>query len=224
VQVNFNIFIYEEITMKINKLSLTLTGLCLLLLSQFASADAPSAYKEPDTDQHWTQIASACTVDEGSVNKYTANNTDITFKSGLVTEETASFDSYSYPYYPLTISRPIKVRCNIVQPMDVRNPSWNAFVVGYFDPDSSGVGAQVKARLIRVSRPAGEIEVIARFDSNTASTNTDTERHEELIPFNNPFDFRKNEYYVEFDVLRSDSNLNPSIYSLRLAVASSTPG
>jgi hypothetical protein len=170
----------------------------------------------------WTQVASACAPDEAAQHKFTATEADVGFRSGLVTEETVEG---SAPYYwPYTAAIPVVARCNVAGAMDHGAPSWNGLVIGYSDPDGSGPTARVTARLVRVSRPWGSTEVIATFDSNRTDNPANTERHEEAVQFFHSFDFSENEYFVQFSVSRSNANLIPAVFSLRLTTLEKIPG
>lgn len=170
----------------------------------------------------WTQVASTCTPDETAQRKYAATDGDVGFRSGFVTTETVEGAA---PYFwPYTDSIPVVARCNVTNAMDHDAPSWNGLVIGYVDPDGSGAAARVTARLVRVSRPSGTTEVIAWFDSNQSGNAADLDRHEDAVRFSHAFEFSENEYFVQFSVSRSDENLIPAVFSLRLTTLEKVPG
>lgn len=160
----------------------------------------------------WTHTASSCAVDESALNKYQFSLADFSFKG------TETSDVLYWIGAP--IAQPIVARCNVVNPLDSGDPDWNALIVGYQDPDGTSTAHSVRARLYRVSRPTGTVSQVAAFDSNSSSTTTRTEKQ---VIFSHSFDFLNNEYFVQMELIRQNTNQNPVIYSARLTKAVPVP-
>jgi hypothetical protein len=158
----------------------------------------------------WTHTASACAVDPQQLGKAFENGADFSFLP------TAFSDT---PPRLRGIYLPLVARCNVVNSLDAdpasQNPAWNALIVGYSDPDGAGPSTSVGATLFQVSRDTGNTSTVVTFDSNDHDV---TARTEELVQFNQPIDFRHNEYYVELDLIRTPAatRQSPVIYSVRL--------
>jgi hypothetical protein len=152
----------------------------------------------------WTHVGSACTVDEDSLGKFEFVNADFKFKGTNVS--------------PPSVGGllPITARCNVVNPLDAENPDWNRLVVGY--QDSNGTNGQNGAivRLKRINRPGGSLATIATFNSDSFSS---INRAEASIPFNHAWDFLRNEYFIQIELYRGNTNNQISVYSLRLVHA-----
>lgn len=161
----------------------------------------------------WTQVASACTPDEDSID-YQMGGAGVSFP-GSVTGE-------------------ITLRCNITNVMDLDFP-WNTLEVVYRDPDGSGTTNQVKVTLHKVGlngtaestittidpvtrRPLLNFDpsLLATLDSNAvASATSSTQVH--TVGLNHGFDFTENAYYVKVKVKRSEgSTTNPAAFVIRL--------
>src|SRR2546423_944188 len=81
----------------------------------------------------WTSTASSCSLDPASAAMSAFSNADFKFSGSNVGGGTA-----------------IVVRCNVANPLDTGNPSWNTLFVGYQDPDGIGTKHRVLARLRRL--------------------------------------------------------------------------
>jgi hypothetical protein len=147
----------------------------------------------------WTHVASACAVDEEFPGKYAFSSSDFTFKGNEISH--------------LGVL-PIVVRCNIVNPLDEGNPNWDTLIVGYRDPDGTADNHRVTVRLRRLARPTGTTSTIATFTSNSSSVTTRTENS---VGFSHAWDFLKNEYYVEIELIRKNTTARPLAYMVRLA-------
>lgn len=158
----------------------------------------------------WTHTASSCAVDEDSLVKYQVNAANFTFESTEISDPGL--------FGPI----PIIARCNVLNPLDAGNPVWDALVVGYRDPDGTGTAHRATARLFRVSRPTGNVFQVAAFNSNTNAVNITT-RTEGLVQFNHTFDFLNNEYFVQIELVRTSTSLNPQAFSVRLTDADEVP-
>jgi hypothetical protein len=201
--------------MNTTRRSLVKTASALVALGMFYAASAYSDipnYREWDAPIPWTHAGSACAPDEAALNKYAANYADFSFKSG----------AYSAP--TRTGWTPISARCNIVDLSgngDV-NPSWNTFVVGYQDPDGTGLDTGIVARVMGVKRATGTLSTLATFKSNDYPANT---RGEGFVFVSAAgFDFHNYEYFVQLDLTKSDkATAGPVVYSLRLVSATAIP-
>jgi len=183
----------------------TLFVACLLL-----SAVDTHAQQLIESLPAWTHVASACSVDEANLSKYSFNFADFGFKSGAVSDVGA-----------FGFALPITARCNVVNPLDSGNPSWNTLIVGYRDPDGPGIKYQVIVRLRRLSRFTGGVSTVATYNSNLVPL---TARGEGFVQFSSTsFDFLKNEYFVEINVSRTDTNADPVVYMVRLEFAQTPP-
>jgi hypothetical protein len=160
----------------------------------------------------WTHTASSCSVNPSDIDKAAFNGPDFTFQS---TAFSAVFELTNLG----TIWEPITANCNVLNPLDAdpaaQNPSWNALIVGYADPDGKGTNSNVVARLIRVRRNDGVTSTIGTFDSNKLDTRVPGEQ---LAFLTQPIDFRHNEYFVRLELIRTPlaGHSNPVVYSVRL--------
>src|SRR5205814_9652824 len=78
----------------------------------------------------WTSTASSCSLDPASAAMSAFSNADFKFSGTNVGGGTA-----------------IVVRCNVTNPLDTGNPTWNTLFVGYQDPDGVGTKYRALARL-----------------------------------------------------------------------------
>jgi len=157
----------------------------------------------------WTHAASACSPDEAALSKYAFTNADFSFNSTSVSDVGG-----------LGLPVLIYVRCNVLNPLDAGNPTWNSMYVGYQDPDGQGFKYQVFVRLRRLSRTTGGVSTVATFNSNSL---TNTARSERFVTFSHNFDFLNNEYYVEIGISRTDTLANPVAYMVRLETSFPPP-
>jgi hypothetical protein len=183
---------------------------------------APSVADVPgfiERGEAWTHTASSCAVIPADVDKADFNGPDFTFRS-------QAFSAVLEATNLGTIWEPITANCNVLNPLDgdpaAENPSWDALVVGYADPDGKGINTNVLARLIRVRRNDGAQSTLVTFDSNKFDTRVPGEQ---LAFFKEPMDFRHNEYFVQLELIRTPlaGHSNPVVYSVRLVVADSIP-
>ena len=143
--------------------------------------------------QTWSSAASVCQPGIDSVGLYTYNVAIFEF-SGSNTGV-------------------IKTRCSVTNPLDSGTPSWKTLVVGYQDPDGTGVNYQVNAELNRVSKSTGTSYVIKVFDSSSFPITTATARS---VSFTHTFDFANFAYFVTLSVTRGDANQNPAVWFAKL--------
>jgi hypothetical protein len=183
----------------------TFLSTILGILALMASAHFAHAFHNEEILPAWTQTASSCAVDESALSKFQFNLADFSYKG------TETSDVLNTSLGPIT--QPIVARCNVVNPLDSGNPSWNALIVGYQDPDGTGTAHSVRVRLYRVSRHNGTAYQVAVFSSNSSSA---TGRTEGLTEFSHTFDFLNNEYFVQMELIRQNTNQNPVIYHVRL--------
>src|SRR5580692_1859059 len=94
--------------------------------------------------QSWSSAASVCQPGSDSIGSYGFNVAMFEF-SGSNTGT-------------------IKTRCAVTNPLDSGTPNWKTLVVGYQDPDGTGVNYQVNAQLNRVSKSTGTSYIIKVFD------------------------------------------------------------
>jgi hypothetical protein len=146
-------------------------------------------------------VTTTCAPDEETLAKYEFRTAAFRFRGGEIS------DSNGIGTY-----RPITVRCNIVNPLDTGNPTWEKLVVGYQDPDGTRDNSRVEVRLKRVLRPSGG-GTIAIFNSNAFSVDTNGER---FISFSHEFDFQKEDYFFEINLYRKTISASPAIYRVRL--------
>jgi hypothetical protein len=194
---------------------LLFSGLAYASLS--ISSMAPAIADVPgyvEVGPAWTHTASSCAVDPQQLGKASSNGADLSFLPSAFSD--------SSPVLPW-LYLPLVARCNVVNPLDgdplYQNPLWNTLIVGYADPDGFGSNTSVTATLMQVSRDTGTVSAIATFNSNSPSDSSGvTERTEELVQFDPPIDFRRNEYYVQLGLLRTQAATRqiPIIYSVRL--------
>ena len=202
--------------------NLLLAGVSCTILS--VANIAPAAADVPGYAEFgvaWTHTASSCAVDPQHLDKAAFRNADFSFQpqafSGLIQTKFG-------PVY-----EPIVARCNVLNPLDAdpekEKPDWNALIVGYADPDGMGINTNVVAKLIRVSRPTGAVVTVATFNSDKSPSKNIATRHEDLVQFFQPLDFRNNEYYVELELIRTPlaTQQAPVIYSVRLVFVNTGP-
>jgi opacity protein-like surface antigen len=143
--------------------------------------------------QTWSSIASVCQPGTDSAGLYTFN--------GGTFEFTGSSTGL------------IRTRCAVTNPLDSGVPAWTTLVVGYQDPDGTGVNYQVNAQLNRVSKSTGTAYVIKVFDSSSFAVTTAASR---TVSFTHTFDFTNFAYYVTLTVSRVDANQNPAVWFVEL--------
>jgi opacity protein-like surface antigen len=106
--------------------------------------------------QTWSSAASVCQPGTDS--------------AGLYTFSAAAFE------FTGTKTGLIRTRCAVTNPLDLGVPGWKTLVVGYQDPDGTGVNYQVNAQLNRVSKSTGTNYILAVFDSSSFAVTTATSR------------------------------------------------
>jgi hypothetical protein len=143
--------------------------------------------------QTWSSAASVCQPGTDS--------------AGLYTFSAAAFE------FTGTKTGLIRTRCAVTNPLDLGVPGWKTLVVGYQDPDGTGVNYQVNAQLNRVSKSTGTNYILAVFDSSSFAVTTATSRS---ISFTHTFDFTNFAYYVTLSVTRVDANENPAVWLVEL--------
>jgi len=147
----------------------------------------------------WTAVASTCMIGADQVGDngiYTySSGSALTFASGETGE--------------------IKARCNVTNPMDSGNPTWNTLTVGYQDPDGHLTTYQVSVTLYRVNKSTGAIDTVGNvFNSNNFGA---IGPKANSVTLNNPtFDFADYSYWVTLDLVRNDSASNPSVWFVSL--------
>ena len=186
----------------------------------------------------WTATASSCSVDESSTGKYEFSGTQFRYLGdnisnyGIVTSAVTPSTSLVI-VRPTATYQPITVRCNVTPvydyvpaipaasgdlfgtPASWKSADWNALIVGYKDTDGISTKAQVSASLRKVSRATLTETTLATFSSNLSAT---VAANEDIKQFTHTFDFQNNEYYVEINLLRTDTSVaTPVAYSVRLA-------
>jgi hypothetical protein len=187
----------------------------LLVFAAPCLADVPGFVERGEA---WTHTASSCSVNPSDVDKAAFNGPDFTFRP----EAFSTMDPVVTQFGPTWL--PITANCNVLNPLDPPdiNPSWNALIVGYADPDGKGISTNVAARLIRVRRNDGVVSTVATFDSNKFDTRVPGEQ---LAFFTQAMDFRHNEYFVQLELLRTPhaGHSNPVVYSVRLVDVNHLP-
>jgi|GEM_PF-1141302 len=221
----------------------TLRNTLMTLLATGAIVTATGASALPqgwgDTLPAWTSTASSCSVDESSSGKYEFAGTQFRFKGnnisnfGVLVSNAVSTVSNAIITRPNPTYQPITVRCNVTPIYDYvpevpapsdgfigtpacwKSADWNALIVGYKDPDGISTKAQVSASLRKVSRATLGETTIATFNSNDSAN---VSANEDIKQFTHAFDFQNNEYYVEINLIRTDTSVaTPVAYSVRLA-------
>ena len=192
--------------MKIRDLLLaTLTTGCALVIAAPANAQLPG-----ETLPAWTHTASSCEVDEESAGRYTLSGADFTYLGGAEGGLVAS-------------QPPLTARCNVTNPLDSGNPSWDHLIVTYRDYDLSCTFNRVVVRLYRVPRVPGLSQLVATFNSDTVGGCSGFffgSMTESNVAFTHKFDFLNNAYFVDIQLVRLDNEYPAPIARLvRLAHA-----
>jgi hypothetical protein len=143
--------------------------------------------------QSWSSAASVCQPGSDSIGFYAFN---------VATFEFSGSDTGT-----------IKTRCAVTNPLDSGTPSWTTLVVGYQDPDGTGLNYQVDASLERVSKSTGTSYVLKVFDSSAFAVTTAASRN---VSFTHTFDFVNYAYFVTLSVTRADANQNPAVWFVQL--------
>jgi hypothetical protein len=143
--------------------------------------------------QSWSSAASVCQPGSDSIGFYAFN---------VATFEFSGSDTGT-----------IKTRCAVTNPLDSGTPSWTTLVVGYQDPDGTGLNYQVDASLERVSKSTGTSYVLKVFDSSAFAVTTAASRN---VSFTHTFDFVNYAYFVTLSVTRADANQNPAVWFVEL--------
>jgi len=86
-------------------------------------------------------------------------------------------------------------------------------VVGYQDPDGTGIDYQVVAQLVRVDKSSGVATFLKTFSSNSFVSTGATSHN---VSFTHTFDFDNNAYYITLTLDRVDSSNNPSVWFVQL--------
>lgn len=178
----------------------------VLFVPGMARAAVPGYY---DYLPAWMGVASTFAIDEASLSKYTCSFAVLGFKSTAVSDVTRTGELI-----------PLTARATVLSPLPSAAPVWNALIVDYTDPDGLGTAYQVKATLYRVNRANGSSVPVVTFDSNSSALTTRTEG---LIQFAYAFDFKNNEYFVEVNIYKKDTQGNPTVRAVRLATAAGIP-
>lgn len=212
------------------------------LLATAAIVTATSASALPqgwgDYLPSWTATASSCAIDESSTGKYEFSGTQFRYLGGNVSNygvfvsNALAANNNAVVTTPIPTYQPITVRCNVTPVYDYvpavpasgglfgtqaywKSADWNALIVGYKDTDGISTKAQVSASLKKVSRATLSESVIATFNSNLLAS---VSANEDIKQFTHAFDFQNNEYYVEINLIRTDTTVaTPVAYSVRLA-------
>ncbi|KJV06472.1 hypothetical protein [Methylocucumis oryzae] len=218
------------------------TLLTLLAVGSVVGANSASALPSGwyDTLPAWTSTASACSVDESSVGKYEFIGSQFRFLGNNISNQTgvvavpltrATSDAILGPVF-----QPITVRCNVTPmydyvpaqkgdlfeiPASWKSVSWNSLVVGYKDPDGISTNASVTASLRKLSRATMTESTIASFNSNSSASVVAVE---DVKKFTHTFDFLNNDYYIEINLVRKNTNVvTPVAYSVRLTTGDVAP-
>jgi hypothetical protein len=191
-----------------------LAYLFLTLVSNSVQANRSAGFGDVVLSEGaWTQIASACTKDETSINP-------VLIGAGVI--------------FPNTEFGTITLRCNITNVMSANAP-WNAMEVSYRDQDGAGASGGVSVSLHKVSVngisetriatlvPGNGLQgatltdpsLIATFDSDKIATAVNTTQTHS-VAVNHTFDFGTNAYYVLIKVKRQGTVINPAAFIVRL--------
>lgn len=141
----------------------------------------------------WSGVASACEPGSDSVGLYAYNVAQFHFAANATGQ--------------------IKTRCNVANPLDSGVPTWTTLVVGYHDPDGTGINYQVDAQLNRVNKSTGVSFIIKTFDSSSFAATGATSRS---VAFTHTFDFTNYAYFVTLTVSRVDANQDPAVWYVQL--------
>jgi hypothetical protein len=192
----------------------TCSLLTMLLCGEVKADRATSAGEFIVSHGTWTQVASACTLDEDTV--------DYQFGGAGV-------------FFPDSATGEITLRCNITNVMDPDAP-WSSLEVVYRDPDGSGTANQVKVTLhkagldgiaetlvttldpiTRRPRSVTDPSLVATFDSNSVTTATSSTQVQK-VTLAHDFDFATNAYYVKIKMKRTDASTpgGPATFIIRL--------
>jgi hypothetical protein len=205
----------QNLTSAIFRNTLRALGMCSLvtmILCSEVKADRVEGGNVILSHGAWTQVASACAVDEDSID-YKLSGAGVAL--------------------PTSINGEITLRCNITNVMDPDAP-WQTLEVVYRDPDGSGTGSQVTVALHKVSltgtaetfvttvnpvtgKPQSitDPSLVAAFDSNSV-TSTTSSTQVQKVGLAHDFDFATNAYYVKIKVKRTDATINPAAFIIRL--------
>lgn len=159
----------------------------------------------------WSNVASTCIPDD---NNLINPNGQLTVKH--------FFDGPVFQFRPLSLSAhdqlgltlPITVRCPVLNPYEVVSPYWGQLIVTYEDPDGPGKDSRVVARLVKVFRPSGSMN-IAVFDSDAYPT-TGPVMADRSVAFSGGMDFANADYFVVIQLYRKTLFHQPRILRVRL--------
>jgi hypothetical protein len=141
----------------------------------------------------WSASASVCQPSEKSTGLYQFDGAHFSF-SGSNTGE-------------------IIARCHVTNPMDSGVPPWNTLVVGYTDPDGTGINYQVTAQLARVDKSSGTATILKTFSSNSFVDKGSTSHN---VSFTHTFDFDNNAYFVTLTLDRVSTSDKPAVWFVQL--------
>jgi len=141
----------------------------------------------------WSAVVSTCEPGSDSIGLYAYNVAQFHFATNATGQ--------------------IKTRCNVANPLDSSVPAWTTLVVGYHDPDGTGVNYQVDAQLDRVNKSTGISTIIKTFDSSAFAATGATSHS---VTFTHTFDFTNYAYFVTLSVSRVDTNQDPAVWYVQL--------
>ena len=164
----------------------TTTSLAMLLSSLFLMSHPVSAAT-------WSASASVCQPSERSAGLYQFDGSHFSF-SGSNTGE-------------------ILARCHVTNLMDSGAPAWNTMVVGYKDPDGTGIDYQVTAQLSRVDKASGSSTILKTFSSNSFVDKGNTSHN---TSFTHTFDFDNYAYFVTLTLDRVNTSDKSAVWFVQL--------
>ncbi|MFN2508154.1 MAG: hypothetical protein ABR589_05220 [Chthoniobacterales bacterium] len=158
------------------------------LLATLTLITAPSLGLAND----WTSVCSAgATIDEASANEYLVGNAGLGHRAGATGTVTA--------------------RYNITNTSGNITPDWNTLELGFIDKSPA---SKVTAILYAVKPCSGAVKEICRVSSDADAGDIEPCGRCEFLP--SEFDFSNELYYVQVNVSRSNTEVQPRATTLRL--------
>lgn len=160
--------------------------LLIFLLGSFAAVNA---------QRHcWTSVGSDGMVDEADLG-------------------TVALSSNTAAVKPATIAASVEIRYNIVATEGLFGGECNAktLTIRYAD---NGPKARVIAKLHTLNITNGVTSILAEFDSNTKDPSNVAQT--QTVSFGTDFNFEKNIYYIEVELIKTGTGGNPLIRALQV--------
>lgn len=170
-----------------------LAGMIILSFLALASKEASAA------TTYWSMVAAGCTPGDPAI-----QNNRYQIQSGHVAHAGTNVDVISL-YCPVTA----------LDPGEVAASGEPTQVTMTFQDESTSVGDNITAQLIRMTRTSGALTTIATLDSDSTD-GMGTGVQKQAASYTHTFDFTTYVYYVRIDIDRAGTSATPVAYFVSL--------